>query len=269
MSIGVTSGGLIALVGIEHSTGDRMFLDFLQYFGMRLEKDPMFLKTSLNNQFKSLFITPFVDNHVKAGSQRWAMFLDGLDECQNTEESDNQSRIFTMIRDSVLRHAKSTPFLWIIASRPKHNLQQAWSRTKHQFWNRTSELWEEDVPINPEQATKDVEVFLHAEFKKIKSDHSDSIPENLRRLSDSQFVKIAKKSSGLFVFGSTVTKYVSQGDPIARLELIVPLIDQIEQRLTATSHNPFYPLDTLYYRVMEDVTESASHREISSWILPP
>ncbi|KAF9443450.1 hypothetical protein P691DRAFT_412820 [Macrolepiota fuliginosa MF-IS2] len=112
--------------------------DYYKYIEVRLSKDPAFLEKSLADQFLRLFITPFIDNLVKPGCQRWVVLLDGLDECKN--DHNDQCRIVELIGDSILRHAGATPFVWVIASRPEAHLMASWHELEGKFRDRPAEL---------------------------------------------------------------------------------------------------------------------------------
>lgn len=228
--------------------------DYCQHIGTVLKTDPMCLRQTLDDQFKTLFITPFLGDQKVATSRRWVMFLDGLDECQNTEDSDNQCRVLNLICDSILDHAELTPFVWVIASRPEVNLKRTWLRIQDRFQGRAPDLWELVVPADSDQATQDVELYLHKEFERIRSDYSDFMPRKPWP-SEGDFTKVAEKSSGLFVFADTVVKYVSHEDPVYRLKHIVSLIDRAEKVSTLRNEKPFHKLDLLYSSIMSDVPE--------------
>ncbi|KAF9441376.1 hypothetical protein P691DRAFT_799565 [Macrolepiota fuliginosa MF-IS2] len=225
---------------------------YYRYIEGRLSKDPFFLEKSLTEQFHRLFIAPFIDNLVAAGRQQWVVILDGLDECKN--EQNDQCRIVDLIGDSILRHAGATPFIWVIASRPEDHLMAALRKLNRNFQDRPAEFWERGIPVDSDDAVQDIERYLHAEFTKIREESPRSFPNPTSPWpSDGDFLKIAKASSGLFVFASTVTKYVSVDRPASRLKLIVTLIDQSTVYPTSISQKPFSLLDLLYTQIMSDI----------------
>ncbi|KAF9445120.1 hypothetical protein P691DRAFT_290098 [Macrolepiota fuliginosa MF-IS2] len=227
-------------------------LDYRNYIEERMSQDPAFLERSLDEQFRRLFLAPFINHRVQAGSHKWVVLLDGLDECQN--RTNEQCRIVNLIRDSILHHAEATPFFWIIASRPEDHLMTALLEIKEDFQDRPGEFWEFGIPVDSDEATRDVERYLHTEFIDIRKKHSKSFPNPTSIWpSDGDFLKVARASSGLFVFASTLTKYVSEGSPASRLKLIVALIDRSTHHPTRVPQKPFNLLDALYSQIMSDI----------------
>ncbi|KAF9442730.1 hypothetical protein P691DRAFT_764917 [Macrolepiota fuliginosa MF-IS2] len=112
--------------------------DYYKYIEIRLSKDPAFLDKSLTEQFNRLSVVPFTDNTVKAGGQRWAVLLDGLDECKN--EQNDQCRILDLISGSISHHPGATPFVWVIASRPEAHLMNTLRRLKESFRDRPTKF---------------------------------------------------------------------------------------------------------------------------------
>lgn len=225
------------------------------YLGMRLKSDPTYLTQSLDNQFKALFVTPFVQNHVQVGPRRWVMFLDGLDECQITEHTDNQRRIMNFICDSIFDHPQSTPFIWIIASRPEENLKKVWHQAQGQFGNQVPKLEEITIPIHSGEGIRDVELYLYDQFEAIRANHFELMSTRSRWPSDQDFAKVANESSGLFVFASTVVNYLSSfsvEDPVFRLEVVMAFIDRADK--CSPDENPFRPLDSLYSTIMANIS---------------
>ncbi|KAF9441385.1 hypothetical protein P691DRAFT_684064, partial [Macrolepiota fuliginosa MF-IS2] len=228
---------------------------YYKYIEAKLSKDPFFLEKSLAEQFHRLFIAPFIGNLVDTGHQRWVVLLDGLDECKNDE--NDQCRIVDLIRDSILNHTGTTPFVWIIASRPEAHLMAALRKLKVNFRDCPAEFWERGIPVDSDDAVQDIERYLHTEFTKIREDNLDSFPDPASTWpSNGDFLKVAKASSGLFVFASTLTKYISVDRPASRLKLIMALIDQPTIYPTGVSQGPFSLLDMLYTQVMSDIPDN-------------
>ncbi|KAF9441793.1 hypothetical protein P691DRAFT_765877 [Macrolepiota fuliginosa MF-IS2] len=114
------------------------------------------------------------------------------------------------------------------------------------FQDRPTEFWECGIPVDSDDAVQDIEHYLHTEFTKIREENPHSLPNPTSPWpSDGDFLKVTKASSGLFVFASTVTKYVSVDHPAFHLKLIMTLIDQSTLHPTSISQKPFSLLDLL------------------------
>lgn len=219
--------------------------EYRSYVGKKLMDDRAFLAKSMDEQFKRLFVEPFIDRHVNPGSQRWLVFLDGLDECYGETQ---QCRIVGLIHDSILQHGESTPFIWVIASRPEAHLQTPFTKIRASI-----DFYELEVPIDSDAASRDVERYLEAEFSKIRESYLDSVPSHWPSAGD--FLKVARAALGLFIFASTLIGYLQGGDPVLRLKLVLSLIKDSETRLMDLRQNPFEMLDLLYSQIMSDVPE--------------
>ncbi|KAF9442198.1 hypothetical protein P691DRAFT_789942 [Macrolepiota fuliginosa MF-IS2] len=225
---------------------------YRKYIEDSMFQDPAFLQKSLTEQFHCLFIVPFTSNLVQSGTRRWVVLLDGLDECKN--EGNDQCRIVDLISSSILCHAGATPFVWVIASRPEAHLMVVLQKLKKRFRDHSSEFWVCSVPVDSNDAEWDIERYLHAEFTRIREDNSDAFPNSTYTWPlDSNFLKVTNASSGLFVYASTLTKYISADHPASRLKLIVALIDRSTLNSTRLSHNPFSQLNILYTQIMSDI----------------
>lgn len=220
--------------------------EYRRYMEEKLAAEPTFLQKSLDEQFKRLFVTPFTTKSVGFGARCWVVMLDGLDECSSKKE---QCRIVDLIRESVLHYGQSTPFVWIIASRPEAHLQASFRRVEEHL----TQFWKLEVPVDSEEALRSVELYLRTMFSKIRHDYSDIVPPSWP--SENDFLWLTRASSGLFIFASTLVDYVSKWDPVSRLRYILSRIG----RGTLGSHgrgresNPFHALDILYTAIMSDI----------------
>ncbi len=223
--------------------------EYQRYIGERLIRDPMFLEKTLDEQFQQLFVTPFLTPFAEDcrnfGSQRWVVFMDGLDECRGEAE---QRRIVDLIRNSLLHRAASTPFTWIIASRPEAHLKIQFAKVRADVGS----FWKLEVPIDSNDSQRDVERYLHVQLSKMRSSRPDSIPPLWP--SETDFSKISKASSGLFVFASTLIAYLLGGDPVSRFKHVISLINAANT-MVEPKRNPFLMLDLLYTQIMSGIPE--------------
>lgn len=219
-------------------------LEYQEYIGEKLRHDPTFLTKSMDTQFLRLFITPFLKNYVNIGSQRWIVFLDGLDECHGARE---QSRIVELICNSVLHHSTTNPFIWIIASRPEAHLKQSFMKVKKSIGS----YWELEVPVDSDRSSRDVEHYLHAQFSAIRANYPESVPPLWP--SERDFLTLARASSGLFALATTLIGYLSRGDPVSRLKHILDMIEKSRNQTVNIQQRPFHMLDLLFTQILSEV----------------
>ncbi|KAF9440503.1 hypothetical protein P691DRAFT_780065 [Macrolepiota fuliginosa MF-IS2] len=205
---------------------------YCQLVEERIALDPDFLSLCMDEQFKCLFVEPFM-HHIVQDTRRWVIILDGLDECR--DEAD-QCRIVDLIRNSVL-HSQS-PLLWIISSRPDAHIVASFSRVK----DCVTGFWEQEVPIDSLDASEDVNRYLHVELAKIRELHCDSVPAPPSSWpSDEEFLQLSQLSSGFFCFASSAMKHVASANPLSRLQHIL------------SPKCPLAPLDLMYNQIMSRV----------------
>ncbi|KAF9443843.1 hypothetical protein P691DRAFT_737316 [Macrolepiota fuliginosa MF-IS2] len=199
----------------------------------RISLDPDFLSLCMDEQFKCLFVEPFM-HHIVQDARRWVIIVDGLDECR--DEAD-QCRIIDLIRNSIRLHPQS-PLLWIISSRPDAHIVTSFSGVK----DCVTGFWEQEIPIDSLDASEDVNRYLHAEFAKIRKFHCDSMPEPPSSWpSDEEFLQLSQLSSGFFCFASSAMKHVASANSISRLQYIL------------SSSHPLDPLDLMYTQTMSKI----------------
>ncbi|KAF9440355.1 hypothetical protein P691DRAFT_687943, partial [Macrolepiota fuliginosa MF-IS2] len=117
-------------------------------------------------------------------------------------------------------------------------------------------FWEHEIPVDSDDATQDMEWYLHTEFIKIREDNPNAFPSTVSTWpSDGDFLKVSKALSRFFVFASTLMKYISINCLPSCLKVIVSLIDQCILDSMRISQRPFSFLDMLYTQIMSDIQE--------------
>ncbi|KAJ3561500.1 hypothetical protein NP233_g10156 [Leucocoprinus birnbaumii] len=223
-------------------------------------EDPASLDRSLSEQFRILIEEPFAHRRIRHGQNNLLLSIDGLDECGGDPDLDGsrihlrrrtgdrvQCEIVRLISEFISNHP-TVPLLWAIASRPETHLKAVFSDE-----DVVGTFIEEDIPIDSTEACRDVELFLHNEFKKIKKNYPDHITEAIWPNHDA-FLRIAKASSGLFVFAEVVARFIDDprvGNPIAHLKYVLAVLSRL--RVPAGQANPLASLDGIYTAILERV----------------
>ncbi|KAF8149089.1 hypothetical protein B0H34DRAFT_791593, partial [Crassisporium funariophilum] len=181
---------------------------------LSLEQDPLIFSRSVEAQLESLLFGPLTraacDPSTKAliRSRPRLIILDGLDECGQPK---TQQHLLTLLSGGALK--LPIPLSFLIASRPEQQIRNAFIS---QPLVSTTSLLALDDSYLPD---KDIEIFLRSRFEEIRRSHpslSTSWPSavDINRLVD--------KSSGQFIYASTVIKYIDSPRhwPDERLEII-------------------------------------------------
>jgi hypothetical protein len=201
---------------------------------LSLEEDSTVVGRQMDVQLRKLIIGPsqwFTDTAPLSP----ILLIDGLDEC----ESDSaQVEILRLLRDTARDHPR--PFKVLIASRREPHIREMFEEPSF------SRLYD---PVNIKQSFEDVERYLCDEFSRIHREHQgtmSSIPAPWP--SPDVLAKLVEKSSGYFIYASTVIKFIDDKHfrPTEQLELIQNLVP-------SNFESPFATLDQLYTYILSRV----------------
>ncbi|KDR69961.1 hypothetical protein GALMADRAFT_899298 [Galerina marginata CBS 339.88] len=206
-----------------------------------IDHDPLIFSRSLEAQLLALIVRPvqhldesgFFDNLTAPR----LIIIDGLDECK---DSRVQCNILDMLIKSI--QAENLPILFLVASRPESDIAS--------FFNSrsTTPSLARLALDNNYLAHKDVQLFLEEKFADMKKTHR---LKNYIHPSwpTSDIVKtLVQKSSGQFIYASTVVKFVAspRHRPPDRLEIILGI-------RPSSGETPFAELDALYTQILSSV----------------
>ncbi|KAM6491082.1 hypothetical protein JOM56_013321 [Amanita muscaria] len=200
-----------------------------------LEEYPDLLTKAIEVQFNKLIAQPFVTisgGEAAAPTSTRVIIIDGLDEC-SASDVKLQERILKIIGNAVADTRFSLRF--IISSRPEANIQDFFD----QFQSPTLQI---DL-ANLDDALRDIETYLTSEFARIAVEQKLDLK---RWPVQGTIDTLVDKSSGQFVYASTVMKYV--GD---KYESAVAQLDVILGLKPSTGKSPFSELDALYTGILK------------------
>jgi hypothetical protein len=179
----------------------------------------------MGEQFRTLVVEPFIHLKFRNGSEPRAIVIDGLDgyggDPNDKRYSDSvQCDLVRLVSRFTLQHPEA-PFIWIIASRPESHLKAVFSEL-----DVTPSFWKEDIPVDSEEARRDVEKFLDHEFTRLRQQYP-SVAELPWPNSD-QLSKVTNFTLGLFVLARAIIQFIgdpSFTNPVAQLETCIRAID--------------------------------------------
>ncbi|KXN91173.1 hypothetical protein AN958_02770 [Leucoagaricus sp. SymC.cos] len=226
---------------------------YAAYISDVMIRDPRSLAKAMNEQFRVLFIEPFSRRQIKEGSEKWVITIDGLDECGDDQQTGRHStsihrEIVQLVSNSVAQNP-SVPLLWIIASRPEAHLKAVFDEEAIQNC-----FFDVEVPVDSDEAQRDVEKYLVSEFKKIREQYPDLIHETAWPIYR-QFVKIVEASRGYFAFAAVLVRFIEDpnvANPIDQLKWVMRAITRILLSRKQI-RNPLAVLDELYTEILEGI----------------
>ncbi|KAF8154414.1 hypothetical protein B0H34DRAFT_716364 [Crassisporium funariophilum] len=205
---------------------------------LAIERDPFIFDRKLEAQILSLVIQPLryaTDAAPHETRSAWPKFIaiDGLDECS---DAPAQLHILHVFCDLVRHHKLG--IIILIASRAEAHLRAAFDigHLSHNSARITL-----DNSLHPDA---DIEFFLRSKFTEIKNTHQfrSSIPESWP--SSDTISMLVAKSSGQFIFASTVVRYigVNHHRPVERLNIVCGLSPR-------DNDNPYGEIDALFTHI--------------------
>jgi hypothetical protein len=210
-----------------------------------LQDDPLLLSRSLHVQAQGLITKPLNDLLTSSSEDDFQnprprlIIVDGLDECG---QAKNQRYVLDVL--STVTRDLAYPLLFLVASRPEQIIRDSFS--EESMCSITTQLALDDAYL----ANYDIERFLRDKFHDIVMNHpaGTNIPSGWP--SDNDIWRLVKKSSGQFIYASTVVKFVESPChvPQARLEVVFGLA-------TPEIATPFAELDALYIKILSNVIQ--------------
>jgi len=210
-----------------------------------IEHDPLILTRSLEAQAAALIFEPLREligvGYFNSTSSRRLVIIDGLDECDTPAV---QCKVLEII--SLLIQKYHLPILIFIASRLEQHLTQAFNTGSLPKFHTTLAL---DNTCRPDD---DIRRFLSDNFRHIRDTHRMKADLDPSWPSTDVLNKLVRKSSGQFIYASTVMKYVSsiRNNPADSLNVVLGI------RPPHHAHEmPFGELDTLYRHILSSVDD--------------
>ena len=211
-----------------------------------VEQDPALFSCSIQAQIQALIIKPLnaVANDETLStsllSRPRLIILDGLDECRTTSA---QTHILNALSAAAKRIR--IPLWFLIASRPEQNIRQAFNDQ-----NSLESLSFSIALDDTYQPDDDIRAFLQSTFDEIKQNHPSKAHLPMSWPSSEDIGRLVKKSSGQFIYASTVVKFVNSHRhwPPDRLKIIFG-------QSNSGQETPFAELDNLYHLILTSVAD--------------
>lgn len=193
-----------------------------------VENDPSIIARSIETQMQKLISEPCWPYGI---SNPLAIIIDGLDEC---EDHTIQEDILRVLRNSCSDY--TIPFCFFVASRPEPHIREMFDSPFYAGHCRS---------FNVEQSFEDVEKYLRNEFARIHCEHRTMVNIPLPWPSSDVLDILVSKSSGHFIYASTIIKFIDDKSfrPTERLAVV-------QDPSRSDSASAFEALDKLYKTIL-------------------
>jgi hypothetical protein len=211
---------------------------YRQILDMTVYNDKAIITKTMSSQFDLLIVKPLKElERQGVGVGPKAIFIDGLDECANT---DAQIKIIQLIASSV--HKESTPFRWAIFSRAETHILSTFEDEDISLITRIIEL-----PIKCPDDDHEIELYLRQEFRNIL--RRRKLPLYPSWPADEDIKALVKAVAGLFAYAAAVLRFINLS---TTLRLEEPLRDVLNSTSQEGS-GPFASLDLFYMLIMQRI----------------
>ncbi|KAJ7882699.1 hypothetical protein B0H13DRAFT_1629357, partial [Mycena leptocephala] len=197
----------------------------------RIENDPAIVDRSLSDQLQELIVEPCQNSSL---AQPVSVVIDGLDECDGEEI---QQEVLRSIGNAV--HQEDFPILFFIASRPECHIRETFAEPGLHGIHQS---------LNINQSFRDVRRYLLDEFDRIYREHQTMVAVPFPWPPSEIVQELIKRSSGYFIYASTVIKFIDDKRfrPGDRLDVVMGIENSI-------SGSPFGALDQIYHQILSAV----------------
>ena len=194
-----------------------------------IKKDPTLAHTSLISQLENLLVTPLSEAKVSC-----VIVIDALDECIDDQPA---SAILSVLG----RFTKQLPLVkFFITGRPEPRIRSGFRLPLLEPITHIFLLHE----VGLSSVDSDIQLYLTQRLTSIAKRRSDvDLPDPWPH--DGEILALTKKSSGLFIFASTLVRFIESEyhDPSERLQLVL-------SEASGTTHEGRTGIDSLYSQVL-------------------
>ncbi|KAJ6551278.1 hypothetical protein B0H19DRAFT_1296483, partial [Mycena capillaripes] len=201
-----------------------------------VEEDPSIIQRSLYLQLKRLIIEPC---RQALYGRTLTVIIDGLDECDG---HDIQREILSALGHSTDKD--KLPLQFIVASRPEPHICEVFEATT---------LNKIHFSVNINRSFEDIKKYLLDEFARIHREHRATMATIPYPWPSSHIIhSLVEKSSGYFIYASTIIKFIDNKKfrPTKSLEVILGIKE-------SDFKSPFAALDQLYTQILSEAPARA------------
>lgn len=175
-----------------------------------ITKDPTILKANFATQLRALLVEPLQSLPVVEYGPSMVIIIDGLDECKDYADVVH---LITTLTDS--ESTLHFPLRFLVTTRPEPSIPISFEQPERPV---TLNFCLDDF-----DADADIHLFLERKLRYIALEHPNMSDVPLPWPSNEELVSLVAKSEHLFIYASTVVKFVADDDafPQQRLKTIL------------------------------------------------
>lgn len=170
--------------------------------------------------------------------------VDSLDECDDVKMANEIVHLLS----GILHHCR-WPLKILFTSRAEPRIVQTFQHPELRNMTRSLQLQDFDVD-------DDIRAYLRHSFQCIRESMNTMSVNNcpLPWPSDDEIEMIVQKAAGLFIFATTVVKYVGidHGSPVTQLQAVLQVLENGASAKSALVHSP---LDALYSDALSTIPD--------------
>ncbi|PPQ83499.1 hypothetical protein CVT25_006989 [Psilocybe cyanescens] len=205
----------LLVITLAYQLAVKLPVEFRERLGLAFEKDPLITMRSLEAQFKALVREPLLEllHSGFSTTDHFVIIIDGLDEC---DDPKIQARIVDLSFE--LLRGQDIPLKILIASRPEIDISSSFDTKLFSTLARIA--LDDDY-----QSEDDIRHFLADKFNEVKTRHRLRSYIPIGWPAQDSLDTLVEKSSGQFIYASTVVEYVASARhrPTHRLEVVLEL----------------------------------------------
>ncbi|KAF4610165.1 hypothetical protein D9613_010251 [Agrocybe pediades] len=229
-----------------------------------MEVNPQIFNLSLKTQVAELIVGPLNALHiawtqgmgegerergmvVSRRSSPRLIIVDGLDECVDIDAQSYILEVLVSVVEKCL-----VPLKILVASRPEQQIRDSFNE------DVLTALTTRIVLDDTYRPDADIRILLESKFGEIKKKHPARAHIPAAWPEDKDIKKLVEKSSGQFIYTSTVIKYIESRRhlPTERLKVVLGL--STPSGKNAADNTPFAELDALYKHVLSSTYDQES-----------
>ena len=201
-----------------------------------VEDNPDCKSWRIAKQFQNFIVKPLTAAYRDTSNIVFPVIvLDALDECSGPP-------LVAELLSVILKHSKSLPLKFFIASRPEIRLKESFAKP----WTHSNFILHE---VEKELVKADIELYIERWLNMHGNSHDWPPKDEVGRL--------ANMSGALFFYAATVCKYIAQKGTPGMSQRLSDVVDSNLEETSGVTH----PLNILYERILDAAYAFTNERE--------